>query len=296
MVDERTVALTGDPNPDPVIMKLADVLDRFEITLAKANDLVILQDFEMVVIADDSSTMNAEAQKKQDDGKKKPKKKKKAKAYPKKKGKPGEPNPDLEDEKRTRWHELQDTVAQIVDIASCFDETGIDIYFLNRPAVLNVKESEDERLLTTFEKKPQGGTPLCETLKKVANKSEGERKVLLFILTDGVPDGGTGRFMTAVRDLVNKGRTKIQLMACTDDTGEIGWMNDLDKGLAGVDVTDDFYAEREEVLAANLVKEFTRGDWVLKAMLGPIDHRFDAWDEALGKKMFPQCCTSCAIM
>ena len=33
---------------------------------------------------------------------------------------------------KTRWNELQSKIGIVVDIASCFDPDGIDIYFLNK--------------------------------------------------------------------------------------------------------------------------------------------------------------------
>lgn len=41
--------------------------------------------------------------------------------------------------------ELQSTVSNIVDIAVCFDESGVDLYFLNREPVLSVKSSTEAR-------------------------------------------------------------------------------------------------------------------------------------------------------
>ena len=72
---------------------------------------------------------------------------------------------------------------------------------------------------------------------------------------------------------------KIQIMACTDDEVEMAWLNLLDCELPGVDVTDDYYAELQEVMRAGRVRKFTRGDWCLKAMLGPVLRRFDNLDE-----------------
>merc|ERR1719336_3283165 len=42
--------------------KLNGILDRFEISIAEANDLVVLQDYEIVIICDDSGSMSGAAQ------------------------------------------------------------------------------------------------------------------------------------------------------------------------------------------------------------------------------------------
>jgi len=60
-------------------------------------------------------------------------------------------------------------------------------------------------------------------------------------------------------------------------------MNELDEKITEVDGTDDYYSERQEVLRAGKAKRFTGGDWLIKALLGPICTKFDAWDEGHGK-------------
>ena len=73
-------------------------------------------------------------------------------------------------------------------------------------------------------------------------------------------------------------------MACTADEDSVGYLNDIDERFRAVDVTDDYYSEMLEVTKkARTKKQFTRGDWLMKAMLGPISNKFDAWDET-GKK------------
>merc|ERR1712083_545817 len=45
-----------------------------------------------------------------------------------------------------------------------------------------------------------------------------------------------------------------------------------------VDCTDDYESEKKEVLAVGLAKQFERSDWLMKALLGPVSKKFDAWD------------------
>merc|ERR1719221_1859404 len=146
-----------------MMAKLQAVLDRFEISIAEANDLVTLQDFEMVIIADDSGSMNKSAE-------------------PARMRKLGQPT-------KTRWDELKETVAEIVEIAACFDESGVDVYFLNRPPCLGVKSAKEAAFTSSFESKARGTTPLTETLQRVAaNVVNTEKQVYIFILTDGEPN------------------------------------------------------------------------------------------------------------
>merc|ERR1712048_644907 len=220
----------------------------FEVTIAEANDLGVLYDYEIVVIADDSGSMCASAG-------------------------PG----------ATRWSELQETLSLIMELGTCFDESGIDLFFLNRGTIENVKGMNDPNFLGAFQRGPSGGTPLSDTVGRVVNKLDGEKGCLLFILTDGEPNEGAQAFIKTIEDLVKKRSTsktvKVQVMACTDDDSAVGYLNDLDAALEEVDVTDDYRSEQKEVLAAGKVAKFTRGDWVMKAMLGPVSTKFDKWDE-----------------
>merc|ERR1719203_2175491 len=138
-----------DPSapPEPAVDKMAKiqaVLSRFEISIAEADDLVALEDYEIVIIADDSGSMGNSAE-------------------PPHMRRLGAP-------KKTRWMELTETCAEIVEIAACFDESGIDLFFLNRGPVLEVTHAEDPRFREAFRKPPGGGTPLTETLKRVVKK------------------------------------------------------------------------------------------------------------------------------
>jgi len=243
-----------------MMQKLKAVLARFEITIAEANELSVLEDYEMVIIADDSGSMQMSS-------------------LPPQMRQLGQPGP-------TRWEELKHTVSEIVEIATCFDTSGVDVFFLNRQPVMGVNSATDPRFLMAFAPPPQGTTPLTETLQRVAARMAGEKPILLFILTDGVPNGGPEPFKRALKRLLAPGaacKMRVQVMACTGDDNEIGWLNVLDRELAELDVTDDYHTEAAEVVRAGLAKRFTRGDWCMKAMLGPLIHKFDAWDEALGK-------------
>lgn len=240
------------------LAKLTAVLDRFEISIAEANDLVALEDYEIVIIADDSGSM-------------------KRAAAPPERRQLGTPS-------ASRWDELQETVALIVELGCCFDASGVDIFFLNRAPVKNVTGPSDPKFMSAFRAPPCGGTPLTEMLAKVASQCGGERPVLLFILTDGEPDGGKQRFCKELTRLVKRQSTcykyRVQIMACTGDEDAVGWLDAVDREFQEVDVTDDYYSEMLQVLKdARKIHKFTRGDWCMKAMLGPISTKFDGWDE-----------------
>jgi len=267
----------GAPGPKHMdVARIEEVLRRFEITIVEADELAALEDYEMVIVADDSGSME---------------------------------NPSVPPTKRklgvrssTRWEELQATISSIVDITACFDSSGVDVFFLNREAVTGVKGSSDPRFVKAFEAPPQGTTPLTETLELVASRVSRERPILLFVLTDGEPNGGPEPLGAVLTKLVARGgggaKIHVQLMVCTPDDEEVQWLNDMDRSIGGVDVTDDYYTEQQEVLSYNRAPQFTRGDWVMKAMLGPVSKKFDKWDERNWTQMEvapPEPLCSCAL-
>ncbi|CAE7531603.1 unnamed protein product [Symbiodinium natans] len=266
---------SGREGGEDRLARLQDILDRFEVTIAEANDLVVLEDYEIVLILDDSGSMNMSA-------------------LP-----TGQRS--LMDAKISRWDELRDTVRLLVDLACCFDQSGLDVFFLNRGRLDGVKSSTDPRLVAAFQEKASGTTPLTETLSKVAQEVAGERPVLLMIFTDGEPNGGARKFENELTQLVTKkstrGTFKVQIMACTDDEDAVGYLNVIDKNFDAVDVTDDYYSEKNEVLVKAKRREaFTRGDWLLKAMLGPVSSKFDQWDEGKQKTSDVSSSQVCAIL
>jgi hypothetical protein len=128
---------------------------------------------------------------------------------------------------------------------------------------------------------PAGFTPLTRALRHVLAAPR-ERKLLLIIATDGTPtdDRGTVDIPTFIAALRAKAPTVfVSILACTDDESAIAWLERVDHNVPQVDVCDDYISERQEVLRAQgRGFHFTFGDYVVKALLGPIDHFFDGLD------------------
>ncbi|KAJ3382662.1 hypothetical protein CcCBS67573_g09229 [Chytriomyces confervae] len=238
------------------------LVERHEISNLMALKLRKLEAYDIVVICDDSGSMNIKCAAGSD---------------------PYAPIP-------TRWDELKQTVLTVTDIASTLDEDGIDVYFLNRPPLRNVIGSL--QLERVFADPPRGYTPTARVLRQVLNEkrptiSEGAKKLLVLIATDGVPTTDTGaddryglrQVLTVDRSRPNE--VPVVFLACTDDESEIGYLNEWDSTIPCIDVADDYYTERRQILAVQGPQfSFSRGDWVCKMLLGPVDREVDALDEA----------------
>eukprot|EP01061_Rhynchopus_euleeides_P013794 TRINITY_DN2396_c0_g1_i1.p1 TRINITY_DN2396_c0_g1~~TRINITY_DN2396_c0_g1_i1.p1 ORF type:complete len:325 (+),score=120.13 TRINITY_DN2396_c0_g1_i1:50-976(+) len=250
----------SQPPPTYAPGDIEAVLGKYDITIAKADDMHVLQNYKIVFIADDSGSMRLSA---------------------------------TNGRRMTRWEELQGTLSMLVEVSSAISKgIGIDVHFLNRGGVMNVQPN-DSRLQQALQAPPQGGTPLVECLSKLLRHYNQGKPVLFIIATDGEPSEGPRAFKQLVTQVVQgklfpNGNTtfKFQIMACTDDDDEVGWLDKLDRKFKDVDVTDDFETERRQVLRTGR-KRFSRGDYLTKALLGPISTALDGLDESKG--FFKKC-------
>jgi hypothetical protein len=160
----------------------------------------------------------------------------------------------------TRWDELKQIVSITVDVASVLDPDGIDVYFLNRPPVFNVKDASE--LMSTFAQPPNGLTPITRVLRQILHAKQGtiqERKLLIIIATDGQPtdEFGTTDIDALERVLRNERkppeRILVTFCACTDDDQAVGYLNKWDTHIPGIDVCDDYRSEREEIWRVRII-------------------------------------------
>ena len=85
-----------------------ELIYKYDIQKIYAEYLYLLEEYEIIIVCDDSGSMTTE----------------------------------IENTNLTRWDLLSFIVKIVADISIVFDENGIDIYFLNRPEHLNVKDVE----------------------------------------------------------------------------------------------------------------------------------------------------------
>lgn len=227
----------------------------YEINPDFAKRLLSLKGYEIIIIADDSGSMNNIVTN------------------------PSNQNPY--GPVLTRWDELKNTISIIVDIAAVMDRNGVDVYFLNRPPLLGVKNHT--QLEPAFYTKASGFTPIVPVLQNIFRvKKEGNRLVIL--ATDGKPTDNNG--MEDVSELKRvlqqeRGLTDyVTIVACTDDVETMSYLNGWDHELPRLDVVDDYVSEHTEVIKAQGPSfSFSFGDYVVKTLAGSIDPWFDTLDE-----------------
>jgi len=247
---------------------LRRVAEQYEMAGGAIAKLRQLEGYDIVLICDDSSSMAQPAH---------------------------DPNPSRPyDKVLSRWEELKHRAIQIMAIACCLDQDGIDIYFLNRPPAFNVNDVASAEAL--FASPPHGYTPLSATYARVLHDKlrNKEGRVLIIVATDGEPNrqiGGTWvKDLTGFENLLTNRegypshRCPTTIMACTDSEYEIGWLNRLDLGLDGsvqhCDVVDDYQSERKEIMGVQGQDfRFSQGDYVVKTLLGALVPFYDHMDE-----------------
>jgi DNA-directed RNA polymerase subunit N (RpoN/RPB10) len=209
-----------------------------------------LDGIEIVVIADDSGSMKE----------------------------PADELSDPFDITKSRWAELKSKLSVIVDLATVFDENGVDIYFLNRPSILNVKSSQYLMATKQFMDQPNYGTPLSERLRQVLQEKKIDvgKRLLILIATDGEPSDGKDQFkkLLMTRDPISQ--IFVTILACTNEKHVLQWLNGLDNSVPNLDVVDDYQTEKKKVKKQKGSSyPFTLGDYLAKSLLGSINKNYD---------------------
>ncbi len=231
---------------------LSSILQKYEISPAMAKRLETLHNSKIVLILDDSSSMNS-----------------------------------VDSSNTSRWNELSNFTKVIVEIAAVFNPNGCDVHFLNMEPVKNVRSFD--QLSLYFRDRPEGSTPLSKTIQKVIRENPPQlldnRNLLIIIATDGEPtdDSGYPNIPEFRETLANRpSYVYTSIVACTNDRLSIGYLNGLDRELPRLDVVDNYANESAEVnnLKGHSIS-FTHGDYVTKSIVGSISPDLDLLDEPI---------------
>jgi hypothetical protein len=247
--------------------KIKELIERYEIDPLFSEKLDILSEMEIVLLLDDSGSMNT-------------------------------PLTDGTGHS-TRWDELKSVVNIVISIASLYDEDGVDIHFLNRPPQIKIKSLD--QVDTILNDPPHGSTPLTRNLDIILDKFKNSSKsVLIIIATDGLPNkSGYSDLDNFKQLLLHKNHSKfyVSFLACSDQDQDVGYLNELDIKVPNVDTLDDYASELKEVKAVQ-GKDFsyTFGDHVVRLLLGPLCPELDKLDESKLSSSKSFRCGRCIIL
>ena len=185
----------------------------------------------------------------------------------------------------TRWDELKYFAEICIEVANVFDDSGIDVYFLNRPTARNIRVPE--QLEPHMVNPPRGFTPITQAIVNVLLDYNpnvlGDKKLLIVIVTDGEPTDEKGEIdIDGFKKCIESRPPYLytSIVMCADKEETVSYLNMLDKAVPRLDVIDDYIKEKNEVLAAKGSDfRFSFGDYVVKSLLGSIDSELDKLDE-----------------
>lgn len=241
--------------------KLNNFYAKYEISPYIQEDVDCLRDYEIILLCDDSGSMKS-------------------------------PSEYLSIETNTvvqlsRWDELKETVNVVVELGVLLDDSGVDVWFLNK-SVPNKNIKTQQQVMELFNCVPNGRTPLTRVLRKIMSEHTQKPKLIL-IVTDGEPTDDNGNDdhvnFKKLLETRNAEHNRIGILACTTNEKNMEWLDDIDVNIKNIDVIDDYLSERDQILKVQ-GKDFTytHGDHILKMLLGPILEKYDEIDE---KKMKP---------
>jgi hypothetical protein len=260
---------TSDTAEQVRLIKLKNFINEHEISNDYAIKLRQLEGYDIVLICDDSGSMNTTVT-----------------------------NPNIKNfmKLQTRWDEMKAIVSVIMEVSIILDDDGIDVYFLNRPPEYNV--SNYEKIEEIFKEKPAGLTPIVNVFNRVLQEkatSLAEKKLLIILATDGEPTNDVGKLednngvkekqklynlLKFQRNPPNKIHTTI--LACTDDDSTMEYLDEWDKTLHNFDLVDDFWSEKKRIKEAQESQgkshSFSHGDYIVKILLGSIDRTLGSMD------------------
>ncbi|CAF3174836.1 unnamed protein product [Rotaria sp. Silwood2] len=193
----------------------------------------------------------------------------------------------LDDMKCSRWDELRLIVEVLIEIGAVFDSSGIDVYFLDRPPILNI--SELGRIDQAFALGPQDYTPLACVLRHIFDSSVSKRgsdkKLLVLVAMDGEPTNEKGdNDIAALKHVIQQERRSdtvhVAFLACTDDESAVAYLDEWDRIMTNVCVTVDYRTERDFVHQHHGHQcPFSFGDYISKALLSAIDPKVDVFSD-----------------
>lgn len=195
----------------------------------------------------------------------------------------------------TRWDELKETLRGVIKLAVALDKGGITVHFLNRGRFDGITSLE--QIEAQFTDGPGGYTPLEAVCKEAMDTRDQSKHLLLLVTSDGEPnylgddnkvhrDKNATRFKNLLAGRNNDSAVAevsyifVNLLACTDDVADIGWMNGVDVLDATLDTLDDYYSEKQQVKGIQGLKfKYSKGLHLARFFLGAFFKHYDEMDE-----------------
>jgi len=239
-----TIGVVNPGGELSLAQRVADVAAKLDLESAMVSDLLQWAGTEVIVIADDSGSMNHVT------------------------------NSSL---MATRWDELKLRLGQLLDILLLVDDgKGFELRFLNRGRPVMIRSHQELQACWQWAQ-PGGRTPLGAVMKDYLRPTELETDRLVMVMTDGSPSDVTFEQLRGMIQRKSEG-VYVSVMMCTEEDDVVEQYNAQVDPLPGVDVLDDYVSEKKEIEARG--KRFSLNMYLVKSVLGPKYSRWDKMDEA----------------
>ena len=235
--------------------KFRNIMETYNIHHLFCENLSVLKDYKIVLCVDDSSSMNE----------------------------PIIDTPIQNIQNPTRYDEIKTIIRMLIDIALIYDNDGLDMYFLNKNPVFDIKNYlYIEHILN---KAPEGHTPLRHITRQIFQKYKYNSKpVLLIVATDGIPTDNNGNedlinFISCLKKR-NVDNYYVSFLACSNRKEDIYYLKKLNKDIENLSVLDNYSSEKNLITnVKGRTYRYTLGDHIARLLLTPIAGRIDIIEE-----------------
>ncbi|KAI8907610.1 hypothetical protein DFJ77DRAFT_434428 [Powellomyces hirtus] len=196
-----------------------------------------------------------------------------------------------------RVDDLNLIVSKVAEISSLFDQDGIAVRFMNSDQQGNNLKSEQQASQLVRSIKYMGTTPLGTKLDAkvlqplvlaAARSSNMAKPILIIVITDGEPVGESrshiNTVISATKQALSSTRygpsaVAFQFAQVGKDTGAQKFLADLDHDpVIGKLIDCTSYYELEQMEMQRKGVDLTPGMWLVKLMVGAVDHTYDEND------------------
>ncbi|EMC98187.1 hypothetical protein BAUCODRAFT_415872 [Baudoinia panamericana UAMH 10762] len=210
------------------------------------------------------------------------------------------------EENGERIKDLELIMQRVAFAATLFDDDGIEVRFMNDDSIpvnaLSGIRSEQQVQQLLANKRYKGLTPFgTELRKKIIDqlliprlRGQMQKPLLIIAITDGQPAGENQNELTETvryaidqvrRSPYGSGAVAFQFAQVGNDQKATEFLAKLDNDpMVGkdVDCTSNYENESAEMARAQPPVDLTPDLWMMKLILGAIDHSYDSKDEKAG--------------
>ena len=262
--------ITSDPQATALLDSLSAVFARYEVPMGLVSKLLVVSKFDaMEFIIDDSGSMALQT----------------------------DMRDPVSNMKLTRWNEVKVRFKMMLEVISYLDAPPIYIYFLNCPAVLELKQAEGESGFSFMQRAfsmvdnhwlafgPTGTTPAKQRIAESLARHPG-KSVMRYFFGDGVPDDQRPAIKMIVDMLMtrpNPEKSPFTFFSCTNNEKDTEWMKECEEAAPFVSEYDDFNDEAAEVLRdQGEGLPFSQGMYLIGTIVGAVfPDDLDCMDESV---------------